>query len=168
MRTRTTAARAERLQRPAQEPMRGGNNRPGEVAALMQAAAQLQPADSIRPLMYATLFGLLGGSHRFPLCALAFRLIALAFFVLCVFLWAATVLRCSGCRADDARRVGDRRDHRQHRLHQGGVRRERSAEPSRLFPCFGLARRQRELGEGADRARGPLTQRRIQKSISRM
>jgi integrase len=33
--------------------------RPGEIAGLMQAAAQLQPAGSIRPLMYSTLFGLL-------------------------------------------------------------------------------------------------------------
>ena len=48
--------------------------RPGEVAALMQAAAQLQPADSIRPLMYATLFGLLAATGMRISEALALRL----------------------------------------------------------------------------------------------
>lgn len=33
--------------------------RPDEIACLMRAAGQLQPASSIRPLMYSTLFGLL-------------------------------------------------------------------------------------------------------------
>ena len=33
--------------------------RPDEIARLMRAAGQLQPAGSIRPLMYSTLFGLL-------------------------------------------------------------------------------------------------------------
>ncbi len=36
--------------------------RPEEVARLMQAAAWLQPAGSIRPLMYSTLFGLLAAT----------------------------------------------------------------------------------------------------------
>ena len=48
--------------------------RPGEVAALMHAAAQLQPADSIRPLMYATLFGLLAATGMRISEALALRL----------------------------------------------------------------------------------------------
>jgi integrase len=36
--------------------------RPDEIARLIQAAAQLQPAGSIRPLMYSTLFGLLAAT----------------------------------------------------------------------------------------------------------
>ena len=48
--------------------------RPGEVAALMQAAAQLQPAELIRPLMYATLFGLLAATGMRISEALALRL----------------------------------------------------------------------------------------------
>lgn len=33
-----------------------------EIAALMQAAARLEPAGSIRPLMYETLFGLIAAT----------------------------------------------------------------------------------------------------------
>ena len=45
-----------------------------EIARLMQAAAQLQPAGSIRPLMYATLFGLLAATGMRISEALALRL----------------------------------------------------------------------------------------------
>jgi integrase len=48
--------------------------RPDEIARLMQAAAQLQPAGSIRPLMYSTLFGLLAATGMRISEALALRL----------------------------------------------------------------------------------------------
>jgi integrase len=48
--------------------------RPDEIAQLMRAAAQLQPAGSIRPLMYATLFGLLAATGMRISEALALRL----------------------------------------------------------------------------------------------
>lgn len=48
--------------------------RPDEIAKLMQAAAQLQPAGSIRPLMYSTLFGLLAATGMRISEALALRL----------------------------------------------------------------------------------------------
>jgi integrase len=48
--------------------------RPDEIAELMQAAAQLQPAGSIRPLMYSTLFGLLAATGMRISEALALRL----------------------------------------------------------------------------------------------
>jgi integrase len=48
--------------------------RPDEVAGLMQAAAQLRPAGSIRPLTYSTLFGLLATTGMRISEALALRL----------------------------------------------------------------------------------------------
>lgn len=48
--------------------------RPDEIARLMRAAAQLQPAGSIRPLMYSTLFGLLAATGMRISEALALRL----------------------------------------------------------------------------------------------
>jgi integrase len=48
--------------------------RPDEIARLIQAAAQLQPAGSIRPLMYSTLFGLLAATGMRISEALALRL----------------------------------------------------------------------------------------------
>ena len=48
--------------------------RPGEIARLMQAAARLRPARSIRPLMYSTLFGLLAATGMRISEALALRL----------------------------------------------------------------------------------------------
>jgi integrase len=48
--------------------------RPDEVAWLMRAAAQLQPAGSIRPLMYSILFGLLAATGMRISEALALRL----------------------------------------------------------------------------------------------
>jgi integrase len=48
--------------------------RPDEIAALMKAAAALKPSGSIRPLMYATLFGLLAATGMRISEALALRL----------------------------------------------------------------------------------------------
>ncbi len=48
--------------------------RPDEIARLMRAAAQLEPADSIRPLTYSTLFGLLAATGMRISEALALRL----------------------------------------------------------------------------------------------
>ena len=48
--------------------------RPDEIARLMRSAAQLQPAGSIRPLMYSTLFGLLAATGMRISEALALRL----------------------------------------------------------------------------------------------
>jgi len=48
--------------------------RPDEIARLMRAAGQLQPAGSIRPLMYSTLFGLLAATGMRISEALALRL----------------------------------------------------------------------------------------------
>ncbi|QKK27914.1 tyrosine-type recombinase/integrase [Rhizobium hidalgonense] len=45
-----------------------------EIAALMQAAARLKPSDSIRPLMYETLFGLLAATGMRISEALALQL----------------------------------------------------------------------------------------------
>jgi len=47
---------------------------PGEVAALMKAAAGLRPSGSIRPLMYSTLFGLIAATGMRIFEALALRL----------------------------------------------------------------------------------------------
>jgi len=47
---------------------------PGEVAALMKAAAGLEPAGSIRPLTYSTLFGLIAATGMRISEALALRL----------------------------------------------------------------------------------------------
>src|SRR5215470_13094428 len=48
--------------------------RPDEIAALIKAAAELKPSGSIRPLMYATLFGLLAATGMRISEALALRL----------------------------------------------------------------------------------------------
>ena len=48
--------------------------RPDEIAQRMRAAGQLQPASSIRPLMYSTLFGLLAATGMRISEALALRL----------------------------------------------------------------------------------------------
>lgn len=48
--------------------------RPDEIARLMRAAGQLQPAGSIRPLLYSTLFGLLAATGTRISEALALRL----------------------------------------------------------------------------------------------
>jgi len=48
--------------------------RPDEITALMKAAAGLKPSGSIRPLMYATLFGLLAATGMRISEALALRL----------------------------------------------------------------------------------------------
>jgi len=48
--------------------------RPDEIARLMRSAAQLQPAGSMRPLMYSTLFGLLAATGMRISEALALRL----------------------------------------------------------------------------------------------
>lgn len=48
--------------------------RPDEIAKLMQAAARLKPASSIRPVMYSTLFGLLAATGMRISEALALRL----------------------------------------------------------------------------------------------
>jgi integrase len=48
--------------------------RPDEIAQLMQAAAQLKPAGSIRPLMYSALFGLLAATGMRISEALALQL----------------------------------------------------------------------------------------------
>ena len=48
--------------------------RPDEIARLIQAAAQLQPAGSIRPLIYSTIFGLLAATGMRISEALALRL----------------------------------------------------------------------------------------------
>src|SRR5207248_510055 len=45
-----------------------------EIARLMRSAAQLQPAGSMRPLMYSTLFGLLAATGMRISEALALRL----------------------------------------------------------------------------------------------
>jgi integrase len=49
--------------------------RPDEIARLMRAAARLQPAGSIRPLTYSTLFGLLATTGMRISEALALRLV---------------------------------------------------------------------------------------------
>jgi integrase len=48
--------------------------RPNEIARLMRAAAQLEPAGSIKPLMYSTLFGLLAATGMRISEALALQL----------------------------------------------------------------------------------------------
>lgn len=48
--------------------------RPDEIARLMRSAAQLQPAGSMRPLMYSTLFGLLAATGMRISEALALQL----------------------------------------------------------------------------------------------